>query len=128
MMSTLAADAVLLVHFAFVFFVTGGLGAIWLGALLHWQWVRNRTFRAFHLGAICFVAAEALAGIACPLTLWEDALRGRDSEMGFIARWVRAVLFYDLPEAVFTVAYVLFAVLVALTLWLIPPVKKKRGA
>ena len=128
MLSTCAADAILLVHFAFVLFVTGGLVAIWLGATLHWQWVRNRTFRALHLGAICFVAAEALAGIACPLTLWEDALRGRHSEMGFVARWVRAVLFYDLPEAVFTVAYVLFAALVALTLWLIPPVKKKTGA
>jgi hypothetical protein len=127
-LSTLAADAVLLVHFGFVLFVTGGLVAIWLGAALHWQWVRNRTFRALHLGAICFVAAEALAGMACPLTLWEDALRGHKNEMGFVARWVRAVLFYDLPEAVFTVAYVVFALVVALTLWLIPPTKKKTGA
>jgi hypothetical protein len=127
-MSNLAADTVLLVHFAFVLFVTGGLVVIWIGAAWQWQWVRNRTFRALHLAAICFVAAEALAGMACPLTLWEDALRGRSSEIGFVARGVRAALFYELPEAVFTVAYVVFALVVALTLWLIPPGKKKTGA
>jgi hypothetical protein len=130
-MSSAAADAVLFVHFAFVLFVTGGLAAIWLGAAFGWRWVRNFTFRALHLAAICFVAAEALAGIACPLTLWEDALRGRETEMGFVARWVRRALFYELPEWVFTTAYVVFAIVIALTLWLIPPTrreKKKTGA
>ena len=129
-MSSAAADAVLLVHFAFVLFVTGGLAAIWLGAACGWRWVRNFTFRALHLAAICFVAAEALAGIACPLTVWEDALRGRGTEMGFIARWVRGALFYELPEWVFTTAYVVFAIVVALTLWLVPPARraKKTGA
>ena len=127
-MSTLAADAVLLVHFAFVLFVTGGLVSIWIGALLHWPFVRNRTFRALHLAAICFVAAEAVAGVACPLTVWEDALRGQHNELGFVARWVRSALFYELPEAVFTAGYLIFAAAVALTLWLIPPAKKKTGA
>ena len=81
--------------------------------------------------AICFVAAEAILGVACPLTLWEDALRGRNSDLGFVARWVRRMLFFDLPEWVFTTAYVAFATVVALTLWLIPPqrrAKNKTGA
>ena len=125
-MSNAAADAVLLVHFAFVLFVTGGLAAIWLGAAFHWRWVRNRTFRALHLAAICFVAAEAIAGVACPLTLWEDALRGRDTEMGFVARWVRSVLFYELPEWVFTAAYVLFAAVVIVTFRFVPPRRRAR--
>ena len=30
-------------------------------------------------------------------------------------------LYYDLPEWVFTVAYCLFAIAVAVTLWLVPP-------
>jgi hypothetical protein len=41
------------------------------------------------------------------------------------------VLFYDFPEWVFTVAYVAFAAIVALTLWLVPPgrrTKRKTGA
>jgi hypothetical protein len=131
MLKSYAADAVLFAHFAFVLFVTGGLAAIWLGAIFRWDWVRNRTFRWLHLGAICFVAAEALAGVACPLTLWEDALRGRDSDVGFIARWVRSVMFYELPEWVFTMAYVGFAVLVAVTFLVVPlepRTQKKTGA
>ena len=130
-MSSAAADAVLFIHFAFVLFVTGGLAAIWIGALLHWNWVRNLTFRIAHLAAICFVAGEAIVGVACPLTVWEDALRGRRSEVGFVARWVRSVLFYDLPEWIFTMAYVAFAAVVLLSLWLVPPrggAQKSTGA
>jgi hypothetical protein len=121
--SKLAADAVLLVHFGFVLFIVGGFAAIWCGAALGWQWVRNRRFRFAHLAAICFVAAEALAGIACPLTVWEDALRGNVSDASFVARWVRSVMFYELPEWIFTLAYLVFAAVVGLTLWLIPPAK-----
>jgi hypothetical protein len=122
-----AADAILFAHFAFVLFVTGGLGAIWLGALLNWAWVRNLTFRLLHLAAICYVAAEALAGVACPLTLWEDALRGRESDVGFIARWVRRLLYYELPDWVFGALYVGFAALVLLTFRLVPPKRQGRS-
>ena len=106
------ADLVLLVHFAFVLFVVGGLALIWIGAAAGWQWVRNLCFRVAHLGAIVFVAGEALAGVWCPLTLWEDALRGVHGEKSFVARWIHRVMFYDFPEWVFTAAYVLFALVV----------------
>ena len=120
-MSRLAADVVLVLHFAFVLFVVGGLAAIWCGAALRWQWVRGRRFRLAHLAAILFVTAEALAGIACPLTVWEDALRGTSSDTSFIARWVHGVMFYQLPEWMFTLAYAVFAAIVALTFWFVPP-------
>jgi hypothetical protein len=125
-MNTAAADAVLLVHFAFVLFVTGGLAAIWIGAAFGSEWVRNLTFRVLHVAAICFVAAEALAGMVCPLTSWEDALRGRETETGFVARWVRRVLFYDLPEGVFTAVYVAFALAVLATFWFVPPNRRRK--
>lgn len=126
-MSQLAADAILIVHFAFVAFVVGGLAATWLGAALGWRWVRNVAFRVAHLAAISFVAAEALAGVMCPLTVWEDALRGRASEKGFIARWIHGVMFFELPPWVFTTAYVLFAAAVALTFWLLPPHRRPHA-
>jgi hypothetical protein len=127
-MSSFLADVILIVHFAFVLFVIGGLGVTWLGASLGWQWVRNFWFRAAHLCAILLVAAEAIAGIWCPLTIWEARLRGADAEKGFIATWVHRVLFYDFPPWVFTTAYVTFALLVAVTFWLIPPTpRKKKG-
>jgi hypothetical protein len=120
-MSSLLADVVLVVHFAFVLFVVGGLAAIWIGAAAGWAWVRNFWFRIAHLAAIVFVACEALAGIWCPLTVWEARLRGADMEKGFIAHWIHRILFYDFPGWVFTVAYLLFTLMVAATWWWLPP-------
>jgi hypothetical protein len=123
-MSALLADIVLVVHFLFVAFVVGGLALVWIGAAAGWRWVRNLWFRAAHLAAIVFVAGEALLGIWCPLTLWEDALRGVAAEKSFIARWIHRVLFYDFPGWVFTAAYVAFALAVAATWYLVRPARK----
>jgi len=118
---SLLADAILVVHVLFVAFVVGGLGFIWIGAWRRWIAVRNFRFRIAHLAAIVFVAIEAIIGIACPLTVWEDALRGNDSNAGFIARWLRRLLYYDFPPQAFLVAYVGFALVVLATFFLIPP-------
>jgi hypothetical protein len=127
-LNQLVADAILVVHFAFVLFVVGGFALIVAGGLAGWRWVRNRRFRYAHLGAIVFVAAEALLGVACPLTVWEDALRRASPEApGFVARWVGRLLYYDLPGWVFTTAYVAFAIAVAVTLRLVPPGENGRG-
>ena len=123
----LLADLILVVHFAFVLFVVGSLPLIWIGAAAGWRWVRNLRFRLAHLAAICFVAAEALIGVICPLTEWEDALRGAAGGKSFIARWIHRVLFYSFPEWVFTTSYVVFALAVALTFWLIPPWRDTRN-
>ena len=123
-MRAFLADLILVVHFAFVLFVVGGLALIWIGAACGWRWIRNMWFRVAHLAAIVFVAAESLVGIWCPLTIWEDALRGAHAEKSFVARWVHRILFYSFPEWVFTVAYVVFALVVIASLWLVPP---KRG-
>ena len=125
-MNSVLADAVLIVHFAFVLFVVGGLALVWIGAAAGWRWVRNFWFRVAHLSAIAFVAGEALAGIWCPLTVWEAQLRGGPVDKSFIAGWVHRLLFYDFPEWVFTVLYVAFLLAVAATWWWIRP--KRRGA
>jgi hypothetical protein len=123
--SRLLADIVLAAHLAFVGFVVFGFVAIPIGGRRGWHWVRGRRFRVAHLAAIAFVAAEALVGIACPLTVWEDALRGRGTGTSFVARLVHRILFYDLPEWVFTVAYAVLA-LGALILWRAVPPRRKR--
>jgi polyferredoxin len=120
--NALFADLVLVVHFAFVLFVVGGFALILAGAVLGWRWIRSRTFRYAHLASIVFVAAEALVGAACPLTVWEDVLRRASPDApSFVARWVARLLYYDLPEWVFATAYVVLASAVAVTLWLVPP-------
>ena len=105
-MHTLAADLILIVHFAFVLFVIGGLALIWIGYAAGWPAVRNFRFRVLHLAAMVFVAGEALLGVMCPLTSLEDVLRGAQEEKNFIARWVHRVMFYSAPEWVFTTLYV----------------------
>ncbi len=120
------ADLVLVVHFAIVLFIVGGLLAAWMGAALGWRWVRNPWFRYLHLAAIGFVAAEALVGMACPLTVWEDLLRGGARADSFLGRWVRRMLFYDAPQWVFTAAYVAWALATLATLRLVPP-RRRAG-
>lgn len=125
-MNLLLADLVLLAHFLFVLFVVASLPLVWAGAAAGWRWVRHFGFRASHLAAILIVSAEALAGIWCPLTILEDALRGHDAGKSFIARWLHALLYHDLPSWIFTVSYVAFATAVMLTWRHIPPVRKQQ--
>jgi hypothetical protein len=118
------ADLLLVVHFLIVVFIVGGLVLVWVGAPLQWRWTRNPWFRYLHLGAIAFVAAEALLGMACPLTVWEDLLRGGVRPESFVGRWVQRLLYYRAPEWVFTAAYVVWTLATLLTLWLVPPRRK----
>ena len=117
----MVADAVLAVHFTLVLFIVGGLLLTWIGAPLGWRWIRNPWFRYLHLAAIGFVAVEALLGVACPLTAWEDLLRGGSRPESFIARWTHRLLFYRAPEWVFTAAYLAWALATLATLRLVPP-------
>lgn len=121
------ADLLLVAHFAIVAFIVGGLLLTWIGAALGWRWVRNPWFRYGHLAAIAFVALEALLGYACPLTVWEDLLRGGVRPESFVGRWVYRLLYYNAPEWVFTTLYFLWAAATAITLWFLPP-RHARGS
>jgi len=120
------ADALLVVHFLIVGFIVGGLILVWIGALAAWAWVRNPWFRYLHLAAIVFVAAEALLGYACPLTVWEDLLRGGARPDSFVGRWVARFLYHSAPEWLFTAAYCAWAAASLATLRLVPP-RRKTG-
>jgi hypothetical protein len=122
------ADAIVVIHLLIVLFVLAGVPLVYLGVALHWGWVRRWRWRVLHLGAILFIAAESLLGIACPLTVWEYALRGQQFTRGFIERWVDGILFYDAPPWVFTVAYVAFAALVLVTWIAVPPTRQSRAS
>ncbi len=118
------ADLLLVLHFFIAGFIVLGLIFVWIGALAGWRWVRNPWFRYLHLAAIAFVAAEALLGFACPLTVWEDLLRGGVRPETFIGRWVARLLYYNAPEWVFTAAYCAWAAASLATLSLVPPTRK----
>jgi hypothetical protein len=117
----LLADLLLVFHFFIAGFIVLGLILIWLGAFAGWHWIRDPWFRYLHLAAIAFVAAEALLGVACPLTVWEDLLRGGARPETFVGRWVARLLYYNAPEWVFTALYLAWAAAALLTLRLVPP-------
>jgi hypothetical protein len=73
MIERLAADAVLVVHLAFIVFVM--LGAL---AALRWRWVS-----ILHLPAAAWAAFVEATGRACPLTGVENALRMRAGSAGY---------------------------------------------
>jgi hypothetical protein len=78
----LAADAVLVLHFAFIAFaLLGGLLA------LRWRW-----FPLLHLPAAAWGAFVEISGRPCPLTGVENALRERAGEAGYPASFVEAHL------------------------------------
>lgn len=125
------ADLVLVAHVAFIAFVIFGLVLTWLGWLRRWGWVRNPWFRLAHLAAIGVVAAQALLGIICPLTIWEDELRllagGEGRYAGsFIQHWLHQLIFFEAEGYIFTIAYVAFFLAVLLSFWVIPPRRRER--
>lgn len=127
---TYLADGVVAFHVAYVSFVIVGQLAVVIGAIFKWGWVRNLWFRLAHLLSILIVAFEAIFGIACPLTVWEDQLRqsaGQDvSEGTFIGRFMHDILFYDCNPNIFTAIYITFALLVLATFVFAPPRRRRR--
>jgi Protein of Unknown function (DUF2784) len=126
------ADAVLALHFAIVLFVVGGLILIVIGNIRGWHRVNMLWFRLLHLLAILIVAAEALLGIACPLTTLEFWLRAQAgaaqaaASESFVGYWLQRMLYYHAPSWVFVVAYSAFALLVVAVWFRYPPRARRR--
>ena len=101
------ADAVMLVHFGFLVFLT-------LGGFLarRWRWVLVP-----HAAAACW-AVLIISGAQCPLTTWEDELRRLGGEQGiprgFIDTYLTGVVY---PEAYLRPVQVVLGGLVAVS-WL----------
>ena len=126
----LLADLVLALHVGFVGFVVLGLGLIVAGNLRGWQWVNRPQFRWLHAAAIAIVATQAWLGVVCPLTtleMWLRAQAGLPTYPGaFIGHWLQALLYFQAPPWVFTVAYSAFGLTVA-AVWLrFPPDRQPR--
>lgn len=121
----LAADFVVVVHFAYAMTILVGQALIMIGIPLKWRWIRNLKFRIIHLTMILIVVAESWLGITCPLTTLEKHFRQQSGEASyqgdFIANAVHEFLFFELTPTVFTWIYSLFGAAVLITLFLAPP-------
>ncbi len=87
MLYRLAADALVLVHFAFIVFVV-------LGGFLTWRW---RRLAWLHIPAVAWGALIEFMGWICPLTPLEVSLRrmagGAGYEGGFIAHYILPIIY-----------------------------------
>lgn len=121
------ADAIVAVHVAYIAYVVLGQLAIVLAAPMKWEWARNPWFRFTHLTAIGIVAYEAIRGLRCPLTVWEEQLRGLCGQSfngsdTFVGRLLHDLMFIEnQPEVFFTTMYVAVLVLVVQGLVMYPP-------
>lgn len=68
-----AADAIVLLHLAFILWV--GLGGLLIG---RWPWLVG-----WHLPAVAWGVFIEITGGVCPLTHWENALRQAAGEAGY---------------------------------------------
>ena len=123
---TVVADVVLVVHFAVVLFVVGGLLAIPLGVKLGWLWVHGWLFRLTHIAAVALITLQAWLRQHCPLTILEGWLRtqaGEQSpyEVSFLQYWLETIMYFQASLWVIAIVYTLFGLLVILAWRRFPP-------
>lgn len=123
------ADAILVLHVGVVAFVLLGALAIALGAWRGWRWVRGFRWRLAHVLLMGFIAAQAWLGALCPLTVWEQALRGHAGQAAyggsFIEHWLSRLIFFEAPWWTFVAAYSVFAALIVLAWFRVPPLRHR---
>ncbi len=83
------ADAVMVVHFAFIMFVV-------VGAVLAWRWP---AVLWAHVPALAWGVGTVTIGFPCPLTSLEKGLRrlagGTGFDGGFVDRYIENVVYPD---------------------------------
>ena len=123
------ADLMVAIHVCYIAYVVLGQLLIILAAPMKWQWARNPWFRYSHLTAIGIVAYEAIRGLRCPLTVWEEQLRSLAGQVfngseTFMGRVLHDLMFIEnQPEIFFTTMYIAVLVLVIQSLVMYPPRK-----
>jgi Protein of Unknown function (DUF2784) len=123
------AEAILAAHLAIILFNLFGLIAVPLGAVWRWQFVRVRWWRLLHLVSLAAVAAQAVFGHACILTIWQAALTGATGRSPpLIMGWVNRVIYWPLPLWIFAAFYLLVFGYALALLWLVPPAAPHPGS
>ena len=111
MLARIAADAVLLVHFAFVAFVV-------LGGLLLLRWP---ALAWIHLPAVAWAAIVEFAGWVCPLTPLEVTLRQAAGDAGysgdFLEHYIVALLYPEGLTRMLQISLGAFVILINIFLY-----------
>lgn len=120
MLSRLAADALLLLHLAFILFAL-------FGAFLALRWPR---IVRLHLPAALWAIGIELMGAICPLTYLENELRVRAGQQGYADGFIEHYLLPLIYPAGLTpaVQYILAGVVLGVNLLLYAWLWRRRGA
>jgi len=121
------ADIVLAIHFCVVLFIVSGLILIPTGYWLSWDWIGLRKYRIAHLGMMILITLETLCGVTCPLTSFENYLRGIDQSKSFLGYWLGKIIYWELPSLFFIILYCVVLGLIILMWRLFPPVNINRN-
>ena len=122
------ADLILGIHFCVVIFVVFGLLIMPIGYLFSLNWTRHRRMRSIHIVLMGLITLETLLGITCPLTYFENAMRGGDYNQSFVSYWIMSLVYWDLPTHYFISAYILCSLWTILFWKLHPPMYPKNHA
>ena len=124
------AEFVVFLHLLYAAYVFLGLLLVAAGIIRHWRWVRNFPFRLSHLICTLVVGLEAGGGLICPLTRLENYFiqmgGGSGYYRSFFGNILSALLYYDLPEWLFAITYLIWTVL-AILLYLIAPPRRGKA-
>lgn len=137
----LAADLIVVIHFAWIVFMLWGV-ALTAGSVIGLcvfggasprctRFMDRWIFRTVHLGGILFVGLLAGLGKYCPLTIWEYNLRrAADPYLAypgsFIVQWIQRLVYPDVHPLMIVIPTIFIALFTLLAYLLCPPIQIRR--
>lgn len=130
MLHRILADLIMVFHLAWILFMILGF-VLTVRAFWHPRFFERSLFRSIHLLGILFVAALALLGKYCPLTLWENALRHHydpqtDYPGSFIIGHIEDLIYPNVSPLVVLLPTVGIALFTLIVFIVKPPSKFRR--
>lgn len=121
------ADAIMVIHLAWIIFMIWGF-ALTIRGFFHPKFFERWLFRTIHLSGILFVTTLEILGKYCPLTLWENALRSHynpetDYPGSFIIGHITDLVYPDVSPMLVIVPTIVIAAFTLAVFVLKPPAK-----
>ncbi|MEE9117672.1 MAG: DUF2784 domain-containing protein [Calditrichia bacterium] len=124
------ADLIMVIHLAWIIFMLWGF-VLTIRGFFYPKFFERWLFRTIHLLGIIFVVTLEILGKYCPLTLWENALRGHynpetDYPGSFIIKHISQMIYPDVSPLVVIIPTILVAAF-TLTMFIFKPPSKLSG-
>ncbi|MCK5305797.1 MAG: DUF2784 domain-containing protein [Candidatus Omnitrophica bacterium] len=130
MLYKLFADAIVVIHFAWILFMLIGF-ILTLAGFWRRRFFDKWLFRTLHLCGILYVGALVLLRQYCPLTILENILRTKYNPevtypISFIVHYIEKLVYPDINPLVILIPTVIIAVFTIIMFIIKPPAKIRR--